>query len=180
MPNQADIQQTILNSQYKIGTLVNINYTRIQNGMLAVKEAYLQWFSLNLAGLVYQFDISDYTSNTTLVIYDRLNRLVGIPYGATVDPNFQAPNTTIVVDGGGGSVVIDLVINQGDEWPFPYAYTYDGQPDVSYLIPDGIGGLTGNGCSNMFYSLNAGVMLIYGNNAGDGTFEEDTYVRIEV
>ena len=103
-------------------------------------------------------------------------------FGGTTNSNYQAPGTIIVVPTPPGIFAIEFSIPAGSTWPFPYPYTQSTQPDVTYLIPDGSGGLTGNGTSRMYYDLIGGVMRIYGNNNGNPTpgFNETTYVRITV
>lgn len=103
MPNQSDIQTTILNGGYSLGILTNNNLTIVNSGGLEINKNFIQWFRLNLQALQDQFNIGDYISSTTQTLYDRINGFVGIPYGATIDPNFQAPNTTIIVEGGTSS-----------------------------------------------------------------------------
>jgi hypothetical protein len=94
MPNQTDIEQTILNGSYALGVLSNNNYTLINRGSLPVRENFIQFFRLNLQALEDQYGLGDYTSNSTVIIYDRINGFIGMPANATLDPNFQ--NTGIV------------------------------------------------------------------------------------
>lgn len=178
MPNQSDIADTILNASCKLATLVLGDYTLTQTGHLPTQEEYISYFTLNLSALTYQYDNALYTGNTTTTLYNRLNNLIGLPQSYTVDTNFQAPNTTLIIDGSSGLPPIEFLIAAGSAWPFPYAYVESSQPDVTFLISDGSGGLTSNSSSGMFFNLVGGVMYIYGNNSGSNTFNEDTYVRI--
>ena len=95
MPLQTNIQQTILNGSYSLMQLTNNNLNLVMSGAEATRQAFIQWFRLNLQALQDQYNIADYTSATTTTLYDRINQFVGIPYGATVDPNFQAPGVKI-------------------------------------------------------------------------------------
>lgn len=145
MPSQAAIQQTILNGQYSFATLVNNNYKLIQSGGLAIREGFVNFFGLSLQALIDQYSITDYTSSTTITLYDRINNFVGIPYGATVDPNFQNPSIVIdveeppfaplilvksqanLVDAGGGNYYLPFTDNSN-------APIYNGQVPVSVTV----------------------------------------------
>lgn len=96
---------------------------------------------------------------------------------ATPDPNVKLPLMTIVVQGG-TVPPIEFVIPAGTTIPFTYGYTAPGQPDVSFYISNGSGGLTTNGATNITNNIIGGIMYIYGNDNGFGEFNEDTYVRI--
>ncbi len=177
MPSQSAIAATILNASYKLASLTYANYNLVQSGHIAIQLDYMRYFNLNLQGLTYQYDNALYTQGTTVTLYNRLNQLIGIPYGAIVDPNFQNPNTSITVI---SPVVepIEFMITAGEPIPYEYPYALSGQPDVSFYISNGSGGLTTNGATNITNNIIAGVMYIYGNDDGSGGFNEDTYVRI--
>jgi len=96
MPSSTNVQQTILNGSYALEQLTNNNYTLVNSGDLPVRVDYIQWFRLNVQALTDLYSIGDYVSSTLVTIYDRVNQFVGIPYGATVDPNFQNPS--IIID----------------------------------------------------------------------------------
>lgn len=127
MPNQSDIQTTILNGEYSLGILTNNNLTIVNSGGLEIKQSFIQWFRLNLQALQDQFNIGDYVSVTTQTIYDRINGFIGIPYNATLDPNYQAPNTTIIIDGGGGTASFQYMNKTQDN------LVYDAGIDSYYL-----------------------------------------------
>ena len=91
MPNQTDIERTILNGSYSLGVLSSNNYNLIVRGGLGVREDFIQFFRLNLQALEDQYELGDYTSSNTVTIYDRINGMIGLPYNATLDPNFQSP-----------------------------------------------------------------------------------------
>ncbi len=158
MPNQANIQDAILNGDYKLATLVNNNLTLINSGGVAIKEPFITFFKLSIKGLTYRYDVADYTSSTAITLYDRVTALTGIPASATIDPNFQAPNTTIIIEATPDNVqsfikseadLIDdgfggyyLPFLNGDDQPFavgvvPIQLTVDGvglalQPNYSF------------------------------------------------
>lgn len=97
MPTQQQVQTTILSAQYKLATLTQRNLTLILNGGMAIRENFINYFRLNLHGLQYQNNRGDYTSSTTVTIYNRLLSLIGIDTNIySLDPNFQNPSTTII------------------------------------------------------------------------------------
>jgi hypothetical protein len=98
MPTSSQISTTIFNGQTALGYLTNANYTLVSQGQEASKPDFVQWFRLNLQGLIDQYAIGDYTSSTTVTLFNRINTFVGIPIGATVDPAFENPNVTIIVN----------------------------------------------------------------------------------
>jgi hypothetical protein len=105
MPTETDIERTILNGSYALGTLTSNNYNLINRGALPVRENFIQFFRLNLQALEDQYELGDYTSSNTVTIYDRINSFIGIPANATLDPNFQNPgivyNVTTVIQATG-------------------------------------------------------------------------------
>ncbi len=113
MPNQTDIERTILNGSYSLGVLTSNNYNLISRGNLAVREDFIQFFRLNLQALEDQYELADYVSDATVTIYDRINNMIGLPYNATLDPNFQGP--TIVYN------VTTSVIAQGNFTRIPFS-----------------------------------------------------------
>lgn len=110
MPNQSNIQQTILNGKYSLAILVNNNLTLVSNGGLAIKECFIDFYNLTLQALINQYAIGDYISSTTTTLYDRINSFVGIPYGAVVDPNFQNPGIIIDVITAGSKINTTTII----------------------------------------------------------------------
>lgn len=110
MPNQTDIQQTILNGSYALGVLTDNNYNLIIRGDPPVREDFIQFFRLNLQALEDQYELGDYTSNNTVIIYDRINGFIGISHNVSVDTNFQNPaivyNVTTVVNALGNFIRI--------------------------------------------------------------------------
>lgn len=101
MPNQSQIQQTILNGSYALSTLVNNNLNLVNSGGLPIERDYISYFNLSLQGLIYQYQNLNYTSSTTVTLYQRINAFVGVPYGAQVDPNFQNSNIIINSESSG-------------------------------------------------------------------------------
>lgn len=100
MPNQTDIQNAILNGSYALGVLTDNNYNLINKGQLSVRENFIQFFRLNLQALQDQYNLGDYTSSTTVTIYDRVNGFIGVPFNVTVDPNFQTPGVVYNITQG--------------------------------------------------------------------------------
>lgn len=148
MPTKANIQQTILNGSYSLMKLVNNSRTLIMSGGEAVRQGFIQWFRLNLQALTDQYNIPDYSSVTTVTIYDRINQFVGIPYNATVDPNFQSPGTIINFSGvlvGYNKNTIPFTTTSGSpafvlsSYNTTYKFLYGNNPDPLsiYLTPGG-------------------------------------------
>lgn len=143
MPSQADIQNTILNASYKIAQLTLVNYNLIQSGGLAVREDFINYFSLNLAGMTYQYNNALYISPTSVTIYNRLNYMIGIPQDATVDPNFVNPTTTIIIDGSAGTIINSAKIPFVNTtsiglytYNISYKNIYGNNPSVSFWLDD--------------------------------------------
>lgn len=144
MPNQSLVQQTILNGQYSIATLINNNLNLTNKGNVPVKVYFIRWFSLNLRGLIYQDSISDYTSSVTTTIYDRINGFVGIPYGAQLDPNFQGDSggtpPTIVLLAGYNSNKIEFTTTDGSpqfilsDYANSYYPLYGNNPEIQVYL----------------------------------------------
>lgn len=126
MPDAIQVESTILAAKYKLATLVDGNVNLILNGGTAVNTDYINYFSLNLQGLIYQDINKDYTSTTTNTLYVRLNGFIGIPTTAQIDPRFQSQTTTIVVEGGSSSAInytysqANLLDAGGGNWYLPY------------------------------------------------------------
>lgn len=96
MPTQQQVQTTIQSAQYKLATLTQRNLTLILNGGIAIKENFINYFRLNLHGLQYQNELLDYTSSTTVIIYNRLLGLIGIDTNVySPDPDYQNPTNPI-------------------------------------------------------------------------------------
>lgn len=106
MPTQDQIQQAIYSGQLKFANLVNIDRILISNGFQPDSGGLIKKFQNNVKALNYRLILSDYTSKTTQRIYDCLTSLIGVDTTVnTFDPNFQAPNTTIVIETGGVNIV---------------------------------------------------------------------------
>lgn len=106
MPTLETYQQTILSAQLIQANLLTANLNKVKIGNGDVNYSRIRNFVYNINGLQYQLNRPDYTSSTTLTIYNRLCGLIGVDTTANViDPNYQAPNTTIIVEGGSGTIV---------------------------------------------------------------------------
>ncbi len=189
MPNQTDIQNCILNASYKLTTLVQRNLALINKGGVPSNTDTLQFWRLNIIGLQYMYDWGIYTSDVAVGLYDRLAGFIGIPSSATIDPNFQAPNTTIIIDGGGGGSgelnQIRFMVAAGTPMPYNYAFSNLVLPIITFAIPQygDPDNLSSQGTAGMFVNfVYSGVELvsldIFGNDNGSGEFNEDTYVTI--
>jgi hypothetical protein len=106
MPTQQTYQQAILSAQLIMANLLTVNLNKVKIGDGDVSYSRIRNFDYNINALTYQLNRPDYTSATTLTIYDRLCSLIGVDTTAnTIDPNYQAPNTTLIVTGTGGTTV---------------------------------------------------------------------------
>lgn len=127
MPTLQTYQQTILSAQLIMANLLTDNLNKLKVGDAPVYYSKIRNFGYNTIGLQYQLNQNDLTSSTTLTIYDRLSGLIGVDTTANViDPNYQAPNTTIVVDESGANVIMlnktdtDLVIDGNGNYYLPF------------------------------------------------------------
>jgi len=126
MPDIIQVEATILAAKYKLATLVDSNVVLISNGGVPVNDNYINYFNLNLQGLIYQDINKDYTSSTTNILYTRLNGLIGIPTTAQVNPGFQSQNIVINVTQNGSQAInhtytqADLLDAGGGNWYLPY------------------------------------------------------------
>lgn len=100
MPTLQTYQQTILSAQLIMANLLTDNLNKLKVGNMSVYYSTIRNYEHNITGLQYQLNQNDLTSSTTLAIYDRLSGLIGVDTTANViDPNYQAPNTTIIISG---------------------------------------------------------------------------------
>lgn len=98
MPTLQTYQQTILSAQLIMANLLTANLNKLKIGDEPVYYSTSRQYEYNTIALQYQLNQNDLTSSTTLTIYDRLSGLIGVDTTANViDPNYQAPNTTIIV-----------------------------------------------------------------------------------
>lgn len=152
MPTLDTYQQAILSAQLIAANLCTANLNQIKVGNSDVSYNRIKLFQYYTVGLGFQLNQLDYTSSTTLTIYDRLSSLMGLDTTANViDPSYQAPNTTIIVEGGGGTAKSEPIYftNQTTVTITAYQNTY--APQFG----------------------NSPVLQIYVSN-GDGTYSQDT------
>jgi len=131
MPSQQEIQDVILSAQYKEAILVQKNYDLVNSGNPQQNYPLINYLRLNITGLSFQLNRPDYTSSTTLTIYDRLQNIIGFDTTInSLDPDAQIPGTVIeIVNPAGYTAPID----------FGWAdFSTDGSPDggqtrVQYL-----------------------------------------------
>lgn len=122
MPNLQTYQQTILSASYVAATLVNNNLSLINQGNVPVNEDKINFIRMNVTALQYQMNRPDYTSSTTLTIYDRLNGLIGFDTTVnSLDPNAQIPSTVIVIVNPAGYLAPITI-----PWS---SFSVDGSPD---------------------------------------------------
>ncbi len=126
---------------------MNQNLTLINSGMLPTNTALINFLNLNILGLMFQSNRPDYTSQTTVTIYNRLLELIGIDTANNnLDPNFQnEANTIIVVDSGNFTqsaripfgLTYSLTLNN---WPTLYFPTYGDNPEIQIFVGDNVNG----------------------------------------
>lgn len=98
MLSNIQIQDTILSAAYKNSLAVQKNYNYIQKGGLPRNEAQINYIWLNIDGLQYLLNLGDYTSPTTVTLYDRLNNYIGFDTNInSLDPYAQIPETVIEI-----------------------------------------------------------------------------------
>lgn len=106
MPTLQTYQQTILSAQLIMSNLLTANLNKVKIGDGDVSYSRIRNLNYNINGLSFQINRPDYTSDTTITIYNRLCGLIGVDTTAnTIDPNYQAPNTTLIVVDSGGTTV---------------------------------------------------------------------------
>ncbi len=175
-----DISRSIENGFYYLGSSVYQTYKDLQYDIYILLDIISNeepFVTFNPSPTTYE--TSFYELVGSMINKTKQFDVYGV-FGGSTNPNYQPPTNTIVVPGGTSGQVIEFTINAGEPIPFEYAYTLSEQPDVSFYISNGSGGLTTNGANNITNNLIDGVMYIYGNPNDDGEFNEDTYVRIEV
>lgn len=99
MPDQISIQNVILASGLQMANEVEANRVKLVGGLpkSSIDWTPAQWYYLNITALQWQLDLGDYTSDTTIAIYDCLLNKIGFDTDiAAIDPNFQ-PNDGIIV-----------------------------------------------------------------------------------
>ena len=62
---QSSLQQTILNAQYYVMTLLNSSYISLSAGGFPIKEKFTTWFQLSLQALTDQYNNNDYNFYNT-------------------------------------------------------------------------------------------------------------------
>lgn len=109
MPSSIEIQNVLLSAAYKNAVAVNTDYVLTQAGSLPKNEASINYIRLNITALQYQFVFGNYYTNTTQVLYDRLNGFIGFDTTInSLDPNAQIP-----------SVIIEIINPAGYTAPIP-------------------------------------------------------------
>lgn len=113
MPTSNQIANKILRGQLFQANLSKGYAQQEKVGNFFSNWDYSVFISTLVQGLQFQLSISDFTSATTLNIYNKLSGELGAKYidGAALDPNAQLPNTTIINNGGfiGTNVVRDII-----------------------------------------------------------------------
>lgn len=105
MPTQTNIENTLLSARYQMAVLCTNNLNLIKVGNNNVLWAAARNYNRNIKALSFLYDIEDYTSSTAISLYNCLNKQIGIDTTVnTIDPNYQAPNTTIIINAGSGNV----------------------------------------------------------------------------
>jgi hypothetical protein len=149
MPTPQQVQTTIQSAKYKLATWTQKNLNLILNGGVAINEQLINYFRLNLHGLQYQQKRADYTSNTTIIIYNRLLGLIGIDTNVySRDPDYQNPtnpvvNTVTVVGFNDQKYEFDTTVTPDNpQWILAnyhanYYPLFGNNPDLAIYIEEG-------------------------------------------
>lgn len=100
MPDQIAIQNVILSAGLNFANEVEANRLLLVGGLSlgSINWKPAQWYYLNITALQWQLNAGDYTSDNTLAVYDCLLNKIGFDTNvATIDPNYQPNNGTIVI-----------------------------------------------------------------------------------
>lgn len=146
MPTQQQIQNTLLSAELALANLAVANFTQLSAGDWKLNWSPLRRYNRNIKALNYQYGIQDYTSSTTLQLYDCLNTLIG--FDTTVnnlDPNFQTPTSPIIVVQAGafGYVQSLNIVFAGvtgitlANWQTNYAAIYGQNPTIELWTTQG-------------------------------------------
>jgi hypothetical protein len=157
MPTQTDVQNLILSARLQRAALVNNNRVSISLGGQPVKLTEISQYKLTIKAL--QYLLPDLTSDTFYAIYNCLTKLVGQSGVPSINPNYQAPNTTIIIEGGGSSA-ISYDYNQSDlidadppngNWYLPFFV--DGEIPVQLTINGTSTAFTWDAVNNRIYGF---------------------------
>lgn len=106
MPTQQDAQNLILAAQFEAAELGNANRLLMIDGQVPRHEDKLNRFRLLIRGLSYlTYNLMDFTSDTFISVFDCLSNVVGLNGSPAINPNYQAPNTTINVINNGSQAI---------------------------------------------------------------------------
>lgn len=151
MPTQQQIQNLVLASGLEMANLIESDRLQMAIGGISCNDAKISRYRKNIIALGYQLNPQDYTSSNTLILYDCLNDINGLNTStATIDPNYQAPNTVINIINEGGAITYTydqtFLIDAGSgNWYLLYK-----KPDRSLFITQVPVQLTINGVSSGF------------------------------
>lgn len=127
MPTEAQVQNIILSAKARKTTLLQQNIEAFMAGFFGESWYSIKVLNLYTKAVQRQYNMGDYISANFLVVYDCLCKLLGPNVnGATIDPNFQNPNTTINIINEAGSVVTitksqaDLIDAGGGNFYLPF------------------------------------------------------------
>lgn len=128
MATQQDAQNLILAAQFQAANLINANGDLMTMGGQPINQTKINQYRSLINDLTYlTYNLMDFTSDTFLSIYDCLSNVVGLSGSPALNPNYQAPNTTINVIQTGGQATTytyhetDLVDAGGGNYYLPFA-----------------------------------------------------------
>lgn len=98
MPTLNQIQGVILTAQLKMANMIEANRTQLAVGNNLVSWANIKRYNRNIQALSYQLNRPDYYSSTTIALYDCLSDLIGSTGATSLDPSYQAPHQTVIVE----------------------------------------------------------------------------------
>ena len=99
MPTQTQISSRILRGQLLQGSLAKADVLQEKVGNMFSDWEKCIYVSQLVEGLYDQYEITDYTSDTTVAIYNKLGGILGMQFidGAALDPNAQ--QTDVIIAG---------------------------------------------------------------------------------
>jgi hypothetical protein len=131
MPTFTQISNIILRGRVYQANLVKANITQVNAGNNLNDWTLPVYLSNLIQGLQFRFSIADYTSTTTVNIYNKLGQALGLKYinSSYVDPSAQIPGISVVstytsvtytktqanlIDAGGGNWYLPYLDNAGN------------------------------------------------------------------
>jgi len=127
MATQQDAQNLILAAQFQAANLINSNRVLMTMGGQPINKTKINQYRSLINDLSYlTYTLMDFTSDTFISIFDCLSNVVGLSGSPDINPNYQAPNTTINVIRTGSQAInynytqADLIDAGSGNWYLPF------------------------------------------------------------